>query len=90
MHLPHHKCQEPPERDRDLLELSQIPSLTQSLPLTLSPAARSVPGHSFKLMVPAWGPKITDFLRGNFIWKVMNPQAMPKSKQQTKSLEHLG
>lgn len=77
-------CQELPERDIDLLVLSQVPLLTQSPLPILSPAASPVPGHSFKLMVPAWGSKTTDFLRGNFIWKVMDPQAMPKSKQTNK------
>lgn len=56
--------------------------------LTRSPAVGAVPAHSFKLMVPAQDPRTVGFLRGNFTWKVMNPQAMQRSKQ-TKRLEHL-
>lgn len=64
------------------------PPANSEPPLTPSAAVGAVPAHSFKLMVPAQDPRTVGFLRGNFIWKVMNPQAIQRSKE-TKSLEHL-
>lgn len=87
-HLPHHRLPEAPREGHGLAGAQPNPPANSEPPLTRSPAVGAVPAHSFKLMVPAQDPRTVGVLRGNFTWKVMNPQAMQRSKQ-TKRLEHL-
>ena len=94
MHLPHHQLSEALWEGWGLAGAQPNPLANSKPPPTPSPAVGPVPGNSFKLMAPAQGPRTAGFLRSNFIWKAMNPQAMQGKKKntkskQTKSLEHL-
>lgn len=85
VHLPHHKLSEHPERDKDAARAQPNPITDAEPPPTPSPAVCPVPEYFFKLMEPAQGSRITGFLGGNFIWMVINLQAMLKTKsKQTK------
>lgn len=88
MPLPTTSCQKSLERDR--VGAQPNPVANTEPPPAPSPAVYPVPEHILKLMVPAQGTRTSGFLRGNFIWKIMNPQAMQRSKQANKQTEQKG